>query len=139
MTLRWDSLQLFIDTSTSSFLIKGTREDGQILRDGLSIDFETGNFSEDILPVRPDLDKKYEIHGVVGVIRLLSGLFLIVVLKRSIVGVVLGNEVYRIDRVGMIPFSNDAVAVLDRLVKNVCTPARRLIGPQLQSFNPVHF
>lgn len=78
--------------------------------DKLVINRLTGNivFSEDVkdTPYNP-ANTIDDIYGIIGVIRLLAGPYLIVITGRRLVGKINGEDIYRVTSTKLIPFQRD--------------------------------
>ncbi|KAJ3081929.1 hypothetical protein HK102_002030, partial [Quaeritorhiza haematococci] len=84
--------------------------------DTLKVEFASGVILRDDSYVPAEDTKVYEIYGIVGILNLCTGPHLIVIIRRTLVGHIEKNLVYRLDKIGILPFkSAEADRILRRL------------------------
>ncbi|CAH8530874.1 unnamed protein product [Schistosoma turkestanicum] len=64
-------------------------------------------------PVIPAIAQKHTIYGIWGVIRLVSGFYLIVIKERERVGEIFGNTIFKITKSGILPFARSLLHLTD--------------------------
>ena len=73
------------------------------------------NIAEDGVPQVENVTKQFSAYGVVGIIRLLSGPYLILIKDRVLTATVQGHSVYKVTKVGVYPL-NDLTSLPEKQV-----------------------
>jgi hypothetical protein len=113
----FDNIQLFQYSKKFLFVPKKKNlnnlplPDQSLYESSFEIDRVTGNFSSVKINEEneDEIFKPYKsltlIYGILGIIDLLSGPYLIIILKREFVGYIKQHKIYRIKKIQAIPFT----------------------------------
>jgi phosphatidylinositol 4-phosphatase len=68
----------------------------------------------------PDLDGAVQrtIDGIIGIINLIAGPYLIVITSKTLVGDIHGQKIYKIQKIDMIPYARNMSHLNESQVRN---------------------